>query len=145
MNTTPWASINKGVGSTYPAYYVDLDDITGEDGFLDKINQLIGCDTSSLTTDSTRYHSDNVPVGCYRLPTEAEWEYSARAAQLRLIAMVMMKIILILVIMLGTLTYQIIDQSLLDKSYQILGVCSICMEISKNGQAIVSTRTLRVL
>jgi len=48
-----------GVGDDYPVYHVSWDDITQADGFLDRLNAL--------------------DQGTFRLPSEAEWEYSCRA------------------------------------------------------------------
>jgi len=63
----------------HPAFFMTWTDINRVGGFLDKLNRAVGCDISNLPKDYTRYRADNVSSGCYRLPTEAEWEYSARA------------------------------------------------------------------
>lgn len=68
-----------GLGQNTPIYHVSWESLTQPDGFLDRLNEINGCDTSSMPEDNSRYHPANVPAGCYRLPTETEWEYAARA------------------------------------------------------------------
>jgi formylglycine-generating enzyme required for sulfatase activity len=67
------------IGDKYPVMYVSWKEITTKDGFLDMLNKKIGCNLELLSEDASRYLAPNVPTGCFRLPTEAEWEYVARS------------------------------------------------------------------
>lgn len=49
-----------GIGPEYPVYCVSVDDILGPNGFIERLNELVG-------------------TASFRLPTEAEWERAARA------------------------------------------------------------------
>lgn len=69
-------------GSTCPVENVNWNTIVGDGGFLDKLNNKAGCTSPGIlheTPGAVRYHPDNVPPGCFRLPTLDELEYAQRA------------------------------------------------------------------
>ncbi|MCO4780802.1 MAG: SUMF1/EgtB/PvdO family nonheme iron enzyme [Candidatus Cloacimonetes bacterium] len=88
LTRTQWESITSNPLSTanldpnqdlsdLPVTDVTYTQLVQKDGFLDQLNESINCDMSSFINNETRYHPNNVPSGCFRLPTEAEWEYMA--------------------------------------------------------------------
>jgi formylglycine-generating enzyme required for sulfatase activity len=78
LSTAPNA--DSGYGDTYPAYYVSWNDIVGENGFLDRLNEAVGCSAILTRAAGTqRYETDSFPEGCYRLPMADEAEYAHRS------------------------------------------------------------------
>jgi hypothetical protein len=66
-------------GLDCPVERVSFNDITGENGFLDKLNKMVGCVGLIEAVGELRYAPVNVPKGCFRIPTLEESEYAHRA------------------------------------------------------------------
>ena len=75
----------KNCGKNCPVEKVSWNDVQD---FIKKLNSLEGCANSQVIPDATNSSSSDLAggsnlfdlkAGCYRLPTEAEWEYAARA------------------------------------------------------------------
>ena len=68
-------SPSKFKGDSLPVERVSFDNIRE---YLKKLNKSVGCNYSDTIKAIDEGHLSNLKSGCYRLPTEAEWEYSAR-------------------------------------------------------------------
>lgn len=64
----------------HPVEQVSWDDISGQDGFIARLNRKLGLNCGDQSTPEGRERTARTP-GCYRLPTEAEWEFAARRTQ----------------------------------------------------------------
>jgi formylglycine-generating enzyme required for sulfatase activity len=64
------------VGSNLPVVFVSWKDVQR---FVKKLNNREGCKEVIQDYDSGSRAFFSLKAGCYRLPTEAEWEYAARA------------------------------------------------------------------
>ncbi len=71
-------SIFRGCGRNCPVEQVSWNDVKT---FINKLNQREGCQVTDTTSRVESNGPNSIPAGCYRLPTEAEWEYSAGARE----------------------------------------------------------------
>jgi formylglycine-generating enzyme required for sulfatase activity len=82
MGKPPFKDKSLWRGGDYPAYLVNWNDIVSSGGFLDTLNEKIGCQ-GLMGLGNERYepkhYADGFPAGCFRLPTADESEYASRA------------------------------------------------------------------
>ena len=125
-----------GASTSHPAYNISWNDINAVDGFLDKINQAVGCDTSQLTTDETRYHPHNVPAAVIDCQQNQNGNTLRELVQHLDIILVMMKHIQTSPIMVGIKIILVLLAGRLGRRAKITGVCMTCTVMFLNGLMI---------
>ena len=79
------------LGTSHPAYGISWED-NKVDGFLDKLNEASGCDTSCITDEYQHPLPPDNNITIWLLPTthEAEWNILPELVPTQGLAMVMM-------------------------------------------------------